>query len=534
MRTTRGAFAALIVVAMVGVAHIPAASAVRASDTSDALSVQLAPSNPTTGDFMLGFEPGTDVATAHDTAMRAGLVPVRWNQAISTLLVRPAHAQDGSALPQHALDTLEVSAALRYVHADVIFEGSSAPDDPEYVASQQWAVDTIDAPSAWDTTTGSDTVIVGVLDTGLDMGHPDIDGTWVAGYDIVNDDADPSDDHGHGTHISGIIGAHTNNTTGVASIGHETMLMPVKVLDSSNIGSAADIADGITWAADHGAHILNLSFSSTSDVPAVKDAIDYADAAGLLLIAAVGNNNSTQPRYPAAYDNVVGVGATDRFDRHFMLSNRGDFVAVSAPGVSIQSTEWRDSGNSYSSRTGTSTAAAHVSAVAALVLAIDDTQTSDDVRTILENTGVDLGDPGYDHKFGHGRLDAAAAVDEVEAPPPPPPPTSTPQPSPTSQPSPTPTVEASGPTLTNIRARRIRSSSARIQWDCSEPCTAQVEYGTTSALGTLSSKNSSLSTRPKRNLSGLSSDTTYYYQVLSENDTGGLSVGPIKTFTTKD
>jgi thermitase len=344
-----------------------------------------------------------------------------------------------------ALAGYRADGSVAYAEPDYLAQGDFTPND-EYYASNQYGPQKIQANLAWDITTGDPNVVVAVVDSGADFSHPDLQGKLMAGWDYVNNDADPSDDYGHGTHVAGIVGAATNNTQGVAGIGFNTRLLVVKVLDQYNSGTYSNIALGITYAADHGARVINLSLGGTTSSSTLFDAVEYAWSKGSLLVAAAGNNNSNAPFYPASYTHVMGVSATDSYDARWSLSNYGDYISVAAPGRGVYSTDWLGGAGPYASRSGTSMAAPHVSGVAALLLAQDGSRTNVQLRSIIESTADDLGDPGWDMYFGYGRVNAYKALSNGQPTPTPVPPTPTPvPPTPTPVP-PTPTPVPPTPT----------------------------------------------------------------------------------------
>ncbi|HKN39142.1 MAG TPA: S8 family serine peptidase, partial [Acidimicrobiia bacterium] len=171
------------------------------------------------------------------------------------------------------------------------------------------------SPSAWDVTTGSDDVVVAVLDSGVDATHPDLAGRLVAGTNIANHDNDPADDRGHGTRMAGIIAAATNNRLGMAGVAWAGKIMPVKVAGPSGAAADRDVAAGIKWATDHGAKVLSLSLGAPGDDVVLQQAVDYATAHDVLVVAAAGNGGSSVPEYPAACRGVLAVGATDTSGR---------------------------------------------------------------------------------------------------------------------------------------------------------------------------------------------------------------------------
>ena len=302
------------------------------------------------------------------------------------------------------------------------------PDDPHY--TEQWGLPRIRAPQAWDLATGDDLTIA-VIDTGVDLDHPDLVGKlWINadeipdngldddgngyvddshGWDFVNDAAEPQDDYWHGTHVAGIAAADTDNGQGVAGVSWGARIMPLKVLNASGDGNYADVASAIVYAADNGARILNLSLGGEDYSAALADAVGYARQSGCLLAAAAGNDSGAV-LYPAANDGVLAVVATTRWDRRWYGSNYGPEVDVAAPGADIYSTTLDDA---YLSASGTSAATPHVSGLAALVWSVQPDLTSDEVARVITETVRDLGAPGWDQFYGWGRIDAYQAVSSV-------------------------------------------------------------------------------------------------------------------------
>jgi type VII secretion-associated serine protease mycosin len=324
--------------------------------------------------------------------------------------------------------------AVAYAEPDYIYEALGVPNDPSY-ATDQWNLPQVNAPAAWDITTGLSEFIIAVIDTGVDLSHPDLAGKIVAGYDFANSDAVPQDDYGHGTHVAGIAAAITDNAVGVAGIAWGARIMPIKVLDSSGYGYTSHIAQGIQWAADHGAQIINLSLGGSSPSSTLEDAVNYAYDRGLLIAAAAGNAYlwGNAASYPAAYPHVVAVAATNDTDEHARYSTEGYYVDIAAPGGDpdsssdanprhwIMSTLWR-AGSTYGPAAGTSMASPHVAGLAALVWSRHMNWTNDEVEWVIESSAVDRGDPDRDDVYGWGRIDMLAAVKADTPPPPPPPP----------------------------------------------------------------------------------------------------------------
>jgi hypothetical protein len=215
--------------------------------------------------------------------------------------------------------------------------------------------------------------------------------------------------------VAGIAAAATDNGTGVAGVAFNTSIMAIKAGygETGNI-AYSDIAWSLYYAADNGADVINLSVGGYSNASYLKDAADYAWSKGCVLVGAVGNNNSSNPFYPAAYESVMGVSATDRSDTRTSWSNHGSYVSVAAPGASIYSTYWND-GSTYNSLSGTSMAAPHVAGLAALLFAQDATRSNADVRSLIEHSAEDLGSDGWDEYYGFGRINAYQAVGMTSA-----------------------------------------------------------------------------------------------------------------------
>ncbi len=300
---------------------------------------------------------------------------------------------------------------VRYVERDGRVSIALSPHDPDYNdPSLVYGPQLMQAPAAWDTSMGDPSIIIGILDTGIDASHPEFSGRILPGYDFVNNDNDPADDHGHGTHVSGIAAAGINNGIGMAGIAGKASLLPVKVLDNTGNGWWSNVASGMTWAVDQGARVINLSLGGPTDSAVMRDAINYATAHNAVVVVAAGNNGSDAPFYPAVYDNVLAVGAVTPFKQWATYSNFGPNVDVVAPGSTVYSTEWSGTGRSYGFRSGTSMASPHVAGLAALILSVNPSLSESEVRNlIMYNTQA--ADPTVvDTYLGHGLVDAGAAV----------------------------------------------------------------------------------------------------------------------------
>jgi subtilisin family serine protease len=295
-----------------------------------------------------------------------------------------------------ALAALRADPRVRHAEPEGVVRALQVPNDELW--SSQWSPVRTYAPRAWDLTTGSSGIVVAIVDTGIDPTQPDLRGKFVPGYDYVNGDPDPSDDNGHGTAVAGVVGADSNNGIGVAGYCWRCRLMPVKVLDASGVGSTTALAQGMVWATDHGARVINVSLGSSTDDPTVAAAAQYARIHGVLVIAAAGNNSSSILEYPAALPDVVSVSASDESDRLYDFSNSGS--ALAAPGDN-STTAW---GGGYESFLGTSSAAPVVSGIAALGFSADPDATPDEVEEALKAGAVAVSGVVF------GRVDAYATV----------------------------------------------------------------------------------------------------------------------------
>lgn len=285
-------------------------------------------------------------------------------------------------------------------------EESIVPNDALY-SEYQWNLPSIETEKGWNISKGDEQVIVAVLDTGVQNDHPDLQDKLVEGINIVDESLAPNDDVGHGTHVAGIIGANVNNEEGVAGLSWYNKIMPVKVLDSSGAGSTYSVAQGIIWAVDHGARVINMSLGNYAQADFLHDAIKYAYERDVVLIAASGNDNTERPGYPAAYPEVFAVAATNSNKEKASFSNYGDYIDVAAPGDSIASTY---PGSQYAALSGTSMASPHVAALAGLIRSVNPELTNVEVMELMRKSSLDLGEEGKDIYFGYGEIDVNKAL----------------------------------------------------------------------------------------------------------------------------
>jgi thermitase len=310
-------------------------------------------------------------------------------------------------VPAPAQDAVERSLArqpeVRFVEKNYVFDPALSPNDPQYPA--QWHLPRILAPQAWDVTQGAPGVVIAIVDSGIDPYHPDLAGKLVAGYNTYNNSTDTADPYGHGTEVAGAAGAQSDNGQGIASVAGRSPLMPIRVTNNAGRATSATIANGLVWAADHGAKVINLSFEGIAGNATIRTAAEYAFNHGGLVVAASGNCGC----FDATVENpfVLSVSATDENDYLAYFSSTGAYVDLSAPGTNIVTTA---PGGLYVSDSGTSLASPVVAGVAALMFSANGALTPSLVTSLLESTALDVGPAGYDTGFGFGRVNAYAAV----------------------------------------------------------------------------------------------------------------------------
>lgn len=353
--------------------------------------------------------------------------------------------------PLLAAARLNALPGVVYAEPNYLRRLNRVPNDA--VVREQWALSNIQAFEAWDITTGA-AVPIAVIDTGVFADHPDLAGRVLPGYNAINETADSNDDNGHGTAVAGLIAASTDNGIGVAGMCWGCNIMPVKALNAQGGGNDAGVARGVRWAVDNGARIINMSLGGSGDSRLLREAIDYALARNVLVVASSGNERSegNAPNYPAAYPEVVAVGATGNTDVVTGFSNTGDYVDLTAPGVGLWTT-LVDGG--YGPPNGTSFASPYVAGAAGLVWTVRGDLGYQDVACILAASTDDKGAPGKDVEYGWGRLNALRALQLAQAyqgcplnqTPPPEPAPPEPAPAPPEQPAPPEPAPAPAPPI---------------------------------------------------------------------------------------
>jgi len=276
------------------------------------------------------------------------------------------------------------------------------PNDP-WFANREGHLGRIQAPAAWSTTVGSSNIVIAILDTGVDANHEDLAGKIVPGWNTYNNNSSSMDVSGHGTPVAGTAGAASNNGVGVASVCWSCRIMPIRVSDMTGYATYSSIASGLTWAADHGARVANISYI-VSDSSAVTSAAQYFQNKGGVVTSSAGNYSTFSNSLDNPY--ILTVSATDYFDVIYSYSNTGKNIDIAAPGDSFST----QMGGGYVSTGGTSYSAPIVAGVAALVLSVNPQLSGVQVQNILKQSADDLGAAGWDPMYGAGKVNAARAV----------------------------------------------------------------------------------------------------------------------------
>jgi subtilisin family serine protease len=364
--------------------------------------------------------------SAEPVFARNGVNAMQTRRSGATGLESIYRVQWTSTIPvKHAVAALAADAAVEYAEPDYIARPARVPNDPEY--ANQWALAKINAPTAWDVTTGDANVIIAIVDSGVDATHPDFaDRLWVNddpvngvdddlngkvddlnGWNVFANNSDISDLNGHGSEVGGVAGAATNNGAGVAGICWNCSLMFVNAMQANNVANYSDIAVAVQYAASNGAQVINLSLGGYADSAVLRDAVREA-AITALIVGGAGNDDSSNPFYPAAYPEVLAVAATDANDQKAVFSNYGAWVDVSAPGRDIRTTTV----GGYATGSGSSLSAPFVAGLAGLIRSQQPAWTPEQVRWQILNTAVNTDglNPTRAGQLGQGRIDAGAAL----------------------------------------------------------------------------------------------------------------------------
>lgn len=309
-------------------------------------------------------------------------------------------------VPAPALEKVQTALARRpefkFVERNRLYPSEFIPDDPYY--SNQWHHPSISDPPAWDLSQG-DGITIAILDSGVDPAHPDLAAKLVPGYNFWDNNTDTTDVYGHGTKVAGSAAAAGNNALGVAGVAYDAMIMPIRVTGTDGYATTSALAKGVTWAADHGARVMNMSFAGIAGSSTITSAAQYARSKKAVVVASAGNCGCDDPTPENPY--IISVAATTSTDALASFSSRGVYVDVAAPGSGIYTTA---RGGGYSSVSGTSFSSPITAGVVALIMAANSTLDTAAVEQILLSTADDLGAPGRDTSFGQGLVNAWQAV----------------------------------------------------------------------------------------------------------------------------
>lgn len=300
-----------------------------------------------------------------------------------------------------AVERLSRHPHIKFAELDRRIAPSFATNDPYF--GSQWHLPVIGANVAWDAARG-DGVTIAILDTGVDGTHPDLSARLVAGWNVYSNNADTADVHGHGTKVAGTAAAILANGAGVAGVAGNARIMPIRISAADGWATYSAMAQGVTWAADHGARVANISYIAAASASVIS-AADYMKNKGGLVVTAAGNAGTDPGITPTTA--LIAVAATDAADSRTSWSNFGNYVQLSAPGAGIYTTT---SGGGYGAVSGTSFSSPVTAGVAALVMSANPALSSSSVESILYSTAVDLGAAGRDPYYGYGRVNAAGAV----------------------------------------------------------------------------------------------------------------------------
>jgi serine protease len=370
-----------------------------------------------TGEIAIDVRDDASAADLADLASRYGIA-MRPASAWSTTHDKLEIADVDPAREGVLVDALSHDARVEHAEPMAIYRATFSPNDPLY-ESKQWHLKRVGAETAWDYSCGQG-VTVAVIDTGVacfDKGPftrgTDLAGTGCAGgWNFVDDNAEAADDHGHGTHVAGTIAQTTHNGMGTAGLAYCATLMPIKVLNKQGFGSTANVAEGIRYAADEGAQVINLSLGGPIKSQILEDAVDHALSKGVVIVAAAGNSGR-KVGWPAAYPGVIAVSATDASDKIAWFSSRGPEVTIAAPGVAVTQQTicngGRDKCEIFGTFNGTSMASPHVAGIAAMVEGLGVTR-GESVRQVLTSTARAKDD---EKLYGAGIVDAGAAASHV-------------------------------------------------------------------------------------------------------------------------
>ena len=440
------------------------------------------------------YRPGQVVVKMKDGYSTQAVSGMPRIQSISGLANTAVYATEEGESVHDAVQRLQQTPGIEFAEPNYIYRALATTNDP--MLGQLWGHAKVGAQSAWDQSTGAD-VLVAVVDTGVDYNHPDLQGRVIKGPDLANNDSDPMDDQGHGTHVAGTIAATGNNSAGIAGIAYNSKVLAIKVLGRDGSGDTSKIANGILKAAEMGAKVINLSLGGPQSSNVLKSALDKATQQGALVVVASGNESTSSPSYPAAYPNALSVGSTTTSDARSNFSNYGSTLDIAAPGSDILSTTEK----TYKKLSGTSMAAPHVAAGAAVLLGKNAALSATQLRQILTSTGDAASGFNNSAVKRMNLVKALAAVDSGGA---------TPAPNPSDTQSPT--------VPSGVKALAASSTQVQVSWNASSDNVSVTGYrvyrnGQQIATATGTSYADS----------GLAAGSAYAYTVAAVDGAGNVS-----------
>jgi subtilisin family serine protease len=448
---------------------------------------------------------------------------------------------DPSEAPQSVVERIKKnhSQEVEFAELDEKLAPSLIPNDPKY--SSQWYLSNTQAPSAWDLGTCSENVTIAILDTGTEVTHSDLAGKIVPGWDFYNNISGVVDPVGHGTATAGVAGAAGNNGVGISSYAWKCKIMPLRIGDSTGYALYSTAAKALTYAADHGVRVANISYKFTGSSAITSAAQYFQNKTNGVVTISAGNEGD----FISTADNpyVLTVSATNSSNTIASWSTRGNQIDISAPGASITTTNYH---NSYATWNGTSFSAPIVAGVAALVISANPNLNSNQIQSILKTSATDLGVVGWDPLYGSGKVNAYKAVQMAKSyitpspspsssptpsPSVSPSPTVTPLPSPTVSPSPSPSPSISPSpspspiqtlSISNVSVTSKTANQAVIKWTTNIPTVSYLKYGLSSSNIVTQVSDPNITTSHSVTVTGLSANTRYYYKVWANTSDNTL------------
>ncbi|HZM25447.1 MAG TPA: S8 family peptidase [Anaerolineales bacterium] len=503
-----------------------ATSSVSAQDSGDSDSSKSELAEHVPGELLVRFSPGMNSAQAAEKMNEMGVTHKREIQGIGVQLVK---LPPGLTVEQ-AMDRFSHLPGVEFAEPNYILH---IAETSQVEITDQWGLTRIRTQEAWNTlkATQKNEVLLATVDTGIHKEESDlssriwtnpdetpddgidndnngyVDDTW--GWDFVNNDKDPTDDHMHGTAVTSVMVA-AQDGAGMVGICPWCNAMAVKVLDSQGSGSLDVVASGIVYAAQNGARVINLSLAGSIGSQTLEDAVNFAWNQGAVVVAAAGNDGNSSTLYPAGYANAISVASTNSADKHSCFSNyKAGYISVAAPGEAIYVIDINDATTGYNYYSGTSLSTPHVTGLAGLILGKDPNLSNAQVRSLIQNSAVDLGSPGLDAAFGYGRIDAYRAVTGD-----------------TSQTTPPDSLSSASNTATGYAHARklVRDSTGKLHliWHSDEGSLYRIRYATSTDNGNSWIVQPDVFSSPYETYHpALAADDTYLYVAIPSRPNAG-------------